>query len=118
MKRIEKGWGHELIWAEGPGYTGKVLHFDRVGSKFSMHYHLEKHETWLVTKGSFVLVTIDTVKATRQERALNEGDVWENTPGLPHQLMARSSGAEVVEISTPDDPLDNYRIEPGDSQEV
>lgn len=116
IRRIDKGWGHELIWAEGPGYCGKILHFARAGSRCSLHFHRTKHETWLVTRGGFDLVSLATETAERRQRTLGEGDVWTNPPGLPHQLVALVDGAEVVEVSSPDDPADNFRVEPGDSQ--
>lgn len=116
VRRVEKGWGHELIWANGPGYTGKILHFDRPGAHCSLHYHLKKDETWLVLHGSFEVTYVRTHDGTREARVLKEGAVWHNPPGLPHQLIALTDGAEVAEVSSPDDPDDNYRIQPGDSQ--
>lgn len=115
-EKISKGWGHELVWAEGPGYTGKTLHFDREGASFSLHYHLEKHETWLVTSGRFALDVIYTENARSGTLELDVGDVWVNTPGLPHRLTALAKGSEIIEVSTRDDPADNYRIKAGDSQ--
>lgn len=44
---VEKGWGHELIFATNEKYCGKLLSFNR-GAKFSMHFHHEKDETWYV----------------------------------------------------------------------
>ena len=35
---VEKGWGHELIWATNDKYCGKLLKFNK-GAKFSMHFH-------------------------------------------------------------------------------
>ena len=37
--KIEKGWGYELIWASTDKYCGKILVFDKVDAKFSMHFH-------------------------------------------------------------------------------
>lgn len=116
MKRIEKGWGHERVWADGQGYTGKVLHFARAGGRCSLHFHIAKDETWLVTRGRFRVVYVRTHDGAREAQVLEEGAVWRNPPGLPHQLIALTDGAELVEVSTPDDPADNFRVQPGDSQ--
>ena len=118
MRRIEKGWGHELVWASGPGYTGKVLHFDRAGGKMSLHHHAKKHETWLCIHGSFTVVLVDPLTAVREELALcaEEHGTLEIRPGIDHQLIAQEADSAIVEVSTPDDPLDNFRVEPGDSQ--
>ena len=58
----EKGWGLELIWATNEKYCGKLMFFDRKGSKFSMHFHREKDESWYVLKGSFMLNIMDCPK--------------------------------------------------------
>ena len=35
---VEKGWGHENIFATNDKYCGKLLVFNE-GSRFSMHFH-------------------------------------------------------------------------------
>ena len=111
---IPKGWGQEEIWADQPGYCGKNMVFE-TGKCFSMHFHRTKDETWLVQSGKFRLIWIDTEKAMKHTRRLRPGDTWRNAPLVPHQLICLESGT-VVEVSTHDDPYDNYRIERGDSQ--
>ena len=115
---VKKGWGYELIWATNDKYCGKIMVFERAGNKFSMHFHKEKDETWFVNSGKFKLRYIDTATASVYERELNEGDVWHNPPLLPHQLEALVDNSSMTEVSTPDSVEDNYRIIPGDSQQV
>ena len=43
-RRVEKPWGHELIWAETEEYVGKTLHI-RAGEALSLQYHEQKDET-------------------------------------------------------------------------
>jgi len=90
--------------------------FDKVGAKFSMHFHREKDETWFVNAGRFKLRYIDTTTATLYEKELGEGDTWRNPPLMPHQLEALEANSSITEVSTPDSVEDNYRIIPGDSQ--
>lgn len=111
---VEKGWGSELIWATTDQYCGKLLNFDK-DSKFSMHFHRQKDETWYVISGYFVVKWIDTDTATEYQSSLVPGSVWHNPPGRPHQLICIESGT-IVEVSTPDSVEDNYRIAKGDSQ--
>jgi quercetin dioxygenase-like cupin family protein len=111
---VEKGWGHELIWATNDRYCGKMMHFD-TGARFSMHFHREKEETWYVQSGKFVVKWINTDTAEQREQELNTGAVWHNPPCMPHQLICVEEGT-VVEVSTPDSVEDNYRVFPGDSQ--
>jgi mannose-6-phosphate isomerase-like protein (cupin superfamily) len=111
---VKKGWGTEKIFASNNLYCGKLLNFNQ-GSKFSMHLHKEKDETWHVLSGSFILKTIDTTSATINVETLNIGDTKHITPMLPHQLMCVEEGT-IIEVSTPDSIQDNYRVEKGDSQ--
>lgn len=111
---VEKGWGHELIWATNDKYCGKLLKFNK-NAKFSMHFHAEKDETWYVLNGKFLVKYIDTKIAKEEEQILNQGDTWHNSPLLPHQVICLEEGT-IIEVSTPDSVEDNYRIIKGDSQ--
>ena len=70
---VEKGWGHENIFATNDKYCGKLLVFNE-GSRFSMHFHAEKDETWFVLEGIFDLLTIETDTATVKKERLTAGD--------------------------------------------
>ena len=113
---VPKGWGYELIWATNDKYCGKIMVFEKVGAKFSMHFHKEKEETWFVNSGKFIVRWIDTSNATLHEKELKEGDVWHNPPLQPHQLECLEPMSSVTEVSTADSVEDNYRLIPGDSQ--
>lgn len=114
--KVDKGWGYEIIWATNDKYCGKIMVFEKVGAKFSMHFHKEKDETWFVNAGKFKLIWCDTAKASYHEQILEEGAVWRNPPLMPHQLIALEPNSMMLEVSTPDSVEDNYRISPGDSQ--
>lgn len=114
--KVDKGWGYEIIWATNDKYAGKILVFEKVGAKFSMHFHKEKDETWFVNNGRFLLKWIDTETATLNEVELKAGDTWHNPPLMPHQLICMEAGSSITEVSTPDSVEDNYRIVRGDSQ--
>lgn len=90
--------------------------FNRKGAKFSMHYHAKKDESWFVNAGKFLLSWIDTKDATLYTKELNEGDTWRNIPFLPHQVQCLTDNGSITEVSTADDPNDNYRIIKGDNQ--
>lgn len=112
---VEKAWGYEFIFATNDNYCGKILKFN-TGAKFSMHFHSEKDETWLVLEGKFLVRYIDTKTAEISEQELVLGDVWRNMPLFPHQLICLEEGF-IVEVSTPDSVEDNHRVIKGDSQE-
>ena len=112
---VQKGWGHEFIFATNDKYCGKLMKFN-TGAKFSMHFHAQKDETWYILSGKFIVRLIDTVTAEVVERELVEGNTWHNQPLLPHQIICIEEGT-IIEVSTPDSLEDNYRILPGDSQQ-
>ena len=111
---INKGWGDELIFASEDEYCGKFLNFDQ-HAKFSMHFHRDKDETWYVQSGKFEVYWIDTQTAKMNMKKLKVGDTWRNPPLVPHQLQCMEAGT-IIEVSTYDDPEDNYRVLAGDSQ--
>lgn len=111
---VEKGWGHEYIWATNDLYCGKLMHFKK-NAKFSMHFHAKKDESWYVLSGKFEVRYIQTKNASIQTEILTEGDTWRNEPLEPHQLICIEEGT-IIEVSTPDSVEDNYRVMPGDSQ--
>jgi len=116
--KITKGWGYEVIWASNEHYCGKFLVFTKKDAKFSMHFHKNKDETWFVNDGEFKLRYIDTKTATLYEKPLKTGETWHNPPLMPHQLICTTDTGSVTEVSTMDDPDDNYRVIPGDGQKA
>ena len=112
--KVEKGWGYELHIHNANGYCSKILHIDE-GKKFSMHFHIEKHETWYVASGELGLQYIDTKTADIGYMVLRAGDAIVVERGQPHQLLALKN-TDIFEASTPDSPEDSYRVGKGDSQ--
>jgi mannose-6-phosphate isomerase-like protein (cupin superfamily) len=112
---VQKGWGSELIWATNDKYCGKLMNFNS-GSKFSMHFHRDKEETWYVQSGKFIVRWINTDTAEIAHQELIVGNIWHNAPCFPHQLECLESGT-IIEVSTPDSVEDNYRVAKGDSQQ-
>ena len=112
----KKAWGHELWIVNDDEYCGKLLVFEK-DKKFSMHYHLIKKESWYVAKGQFEYYWINTEKAETRMTLLNEGDIVDLERGQPHQLLARTDGATIFEVSTKHYEEDSYRVFPGDSQQ-
>ena len=111
---VPKGWGEEIIIENNEMYCGKVLVFNK-GCKFSMHYHMNKDETWYVEHGEFIYRWIDTTTAELDETIISHGDVVRQLPGQPHQIEALTDG-RIFEVSTHHEDSDSYRVLPGDSQ--
>ena len=115
-KIVTKGWGKEVIYADHEEYCGKLLVYDKAGATSSMHFHKVKKETWYVLQGSFDYKTIDTNTGVINTQVISQGDTITNETFAIHQLTARDDNSIIVEVSTKDNPDDNFRVIPGDSQ--
>ena len=66
---------------------------------------------------SFEVLKINTKDASVKSEILVPGSVYRNLPLEPHQLICLEEGT-IIEVSTPDSVEDNYRVLPGDSQDL
>jgi len=98
MRRVEKPWGYEIVWAETDRYVGKVLHITS-GHKLSRQYHERKDETFYVQSGEMQL-EIGEVGAVRTI-VMKRGDSYHCAPKTIHRMIA-SSDVDVIEVSTPE----------------
>ena len=113
--RVKKGWGYEEHIISNELYCLKKLVFTEPDSKFSMHFHVEKDETWFVEGGKFVLHILNPKNADRDIMSLQKGDIVRIFPLCIHQIVCVEPGV-ILEVSTQDKVSDNYRVFPGDSQ--
>jgi mannose-6-phosphate isomerase len=97
--RVDKPWGHELIWARTDRYVGKVLHI-RAGEALSLQYHRIKDETIMVLAGQLQLVYFAEGEEPRS-RLLEPHQPFHVAPGLRHRMIAVTD-VDVVEVSTPE----------------
>ncbi|MEK7144817.1 MAG: cupin domain-containing protein [Patescibacteria group bacterium] len=109
-----KGWGEEIWIINTNQYCGKLLTFNK-GALFSDHFHVNKDETWYVLEGKLELRHYNLTNAEKKVTILKKGDVVHIPPTKPHQLHALEASI-VIEVSTPHDEADSYRIGKGDSQ--
>ena len=78
MRKVEKNWGYEIIWAETKDYVGKLLHIN-AGHRLSLHIYDGEGN---ITK-------------------LNPGESFHVTPLQVHRFGANESAVEIMEVSTP-----------------
>ena len=114
LKNVSKGWGEEVWIVNNDEYCGKLLKFNS-GARFSMHYHINKEETFFVSKGKLSLKSINLENAEEFTKEINVGDVVDIPRFAPHQLTALED-SEIIEFSTHHEDSDSYRIAKGDSQ--
>ena len=99
-RRVEKPWGHELVWALTESYCGKVL-FVRAGQALSLQYHEVKDEAWYVESGraSLELGTVGD-EGPLGLLEIKPGDALHFPPGTVHRVTAIED-TTIIEVSTP-----------------
>ncbi len=98
VKRVEKPWGHEIIWAHTERYVGKLLHI-KAGHALSLQYHLKKDEVVHVWSGQLRFQSGEGDELS--ERVLGAGESFHITPLLRHRMIAVTD-CDVLEASTPE----------------
>lgn len=96
--RVDKPWGHELIWADTDEYVGKVLHV-RAGHALSLQYHETKDETIHLLRGRMTF-EVGADAGSLEEVELTEGQSFRIRPGTIHRMLAVTD-VDILEASTP-----------------
>lgn len=110
-KKVSKSWGYELWLANNKDndYCGKIL-FIKERHSTSMHFHVNKHETFYVLEGMLKVEVIHTDTATTEKHIVIQGDTFEVDRAIPHKLVAMNGSVKFVEISTFHEDSDSYRV--------
>jgi mannose-6-phosphate isomerase len=97
-RKVEKPWGHELVWAETDAYVGKVL-FVKAGESLSLQFHRVKEESWLVQSGRAKLELGSAGDAVLAEEVIAPGATFHFRPGTVHRVTALED-TTILEVST------------------
>lgn len=98
-RRVDKPWGHELIWALTDVYCGKVL-FVKAGESLSLQFHKEKDESWYVQEGRAALEVGAVGEAVLGSEIVGPGAALRFPPGTVHRVQALED-TRILEVSTP-----------------
>lgn len=98
-RKVDKPWGHELIWAEAAQYVGKVL-FVKAGESLSLQFHREKDESWLVHDGRAKLELGSAADPLLSQEVVTAGACFRFRPGTVHRVTAIED-TTILEVSTP-----------------
>jgi len=98
-RRVEKPWGHELIWAHTDRYVGKIIVVE-AGRRLSLQRHAVKDESIFVMTGRLRLTLEDETGAIGVME-LGPGDHRHVPTGRVHRFEAVER-TELMEISTPE----------------
>jgi mannose-6-phosphate isomerase-like protein (cupin superfamily) len=102
-KTVEKVWGQEFWFCNTPHYGCKLLSLKK-DFQCSLHYHVDKSETFIVLSG-FVKLEVPDVAVT-----LQPGDRYNIHPGMEHRFSGVTD-ALILEVSTFHQDSDSYRLE-------
>jgi mannose-6-phosphate isomerase len=99
VKRVDKPWGYELVYASTDRYLGKIL-FIRAGEQLSLQFHKEKDETIYVQSGRVEFEIGEPGKPVDNE-VVAPGRAFRLEPGTVHRMRALED-AILLEVSTPE----------------
>jgi mannose-6-phosphate isomerase len=99
VRKVEKPWGYELIWAHTDTYVGKLL-FVKAGHALSLQFHREKDEAWLVQAGRAKLELGEVGDSVLNEEVIGPGSAFHYVPGTVHRVTAIED-TTILEVSTP-----------------
>jgi len=99
VKRVDKPWGYELLYAITELYCGKVI-FIRSGEQLSLQFHRTKDETIFVQSGRVELEIGEPGKPVDTE-VVGPGRAFRLRPGTVHRMRALED-TTILEVSTPE----------------
>ena len=98
-RRVEKPWGHELIWAHTDRYVGKILVIE-TGHRLSLQRHEIKDETIFV-RGGRLRLYLEGDDGVVHSEELGPGEHRHVPTGRIHRYEAIER-CELIEVSTPE----------------
>jgi mannose-6-phosphate isomerase-like protein (cupin superfamily) len=98
-EKVDKPWGHEVIWAVSDSYAGKIL-FVKAGESMSLQFHNVKDEAWYVLEGRAKLELGAAGERMLNNEVIGPGAAFRFPPGTVHRLTAVED-TTIVEVSTP-----------------
>ena len=110
----DKTWGYEIVWANNEYYCGKILVFEKAGSKTTLSLSKERKRSWFVQHGRFKLIFIDISTGRGGETIIEEGKTVDIAEMSPHSLEALTPNSMIFEVGMPDNVKDNFKLSPDD----
>ena len=110
-KIVGKDWGKEEWFANNReyNYCGKILTILE-GQSTSMHFHIDKHETFYILEGSLQVDWIETEDGVVNTTVLGKGGCMEMPRSRPHRLIAKNGNVKLIEASTFHRDEDSFRV--------
>ena len=99
-EKVEKPWGHELIWSKTDHYAGKIL-FVKAGESLSLQFHKVKGEAWYILSGRAELELGRPGESMLNSEVVAAGAAFHFPPGTVHRVTAVED-TTIFEVSTPE----------------
>ena len=107
IKKIDKPWGHEIIWAQTENYVAKIIKI-KLGKRLSLQYHEKKEETIYVLDGTLCIWESED---DNNFKLLRKGDTYHVSPNQIHRfgsyndrgtsnVIDQEIGCTLMEVST------------------
>ncbi len=100
LTKVDKPWGHELIFVVTDRYAGKLLVVN-AGESLSLQFHKVKDEAWYVLEGRAELELGAAGEGDLRTEVIGPGAAFRFVPGTVHRLRAIED-TTIVEVSTPE----------------
>jgi len=98
-RRVEKPWGHEIIWAHADRYVGKLIVIE-TGKRLSLQYHEAKDE-WIHVLSGRLRLTLENDAGVVEDRELGSGEGAHVGVHRTHRYAAIET-CTLIEVSTPE----------------
>jgi mannose-6-phosphate isomerase len=99
-QKVEKPWGHELIFVVTDRYAGKLI-FVKAGESLSLQFHKVKDEAWYILEGRAQLELGAPGERVLASEVVGRGASFRFQPGTVHRVQALED-TTIVEVSTPE----------------
>ena len=100
LTKVDKPWGHELIFAVTDRYAGKLLVVN-AGESLSLQFHKVKDEAWYMLEGRAELELGAAGEGVLNTEVVAAGASFHFPPGTVHRLRAIED-TTILEVSTPE----------------
>lgn len=98
-RRVEKPWGHEIVWAHADSYVGKLLRIE-TGKRLSLQHHEVKDE-WIHVLDGRLALTLEDDAGDLEIRELGPGEGAHVAVRRVHRFEALET-CTLIEVSTPE----------------
>jgi mannose-6-phosphate isomerase-like protein (cupin superfamily) len=96
-RRVDKPWGHEIIWAHTDRYVGKLLVIE-TGKRLSFQYHEAKDE-WVHVLSGRLLLTLEDEAGQIEDVEVGPGGGAHVAVGRRHRYTSIET-CTLIEVST------------------